>query len=119
MASIGKIESIINGVPAALRVPLLDAFREVLKMRFGRAGNNVPAENFTGGYYETTTPSTPGEEFSIAHGFGKAPYLAQSVLQLGAGWQQVPLTATKAPDSKRVYLSSTVADAPVTIYLEA
>lgn len=67
-----------------------------------------------------TTPSTPDEAFSVVHGLPNAPYLLLPVLPLDvAGGQIVPLTVTQAADEARVYLSSSVADAPVTFFVES
>ena len=94
-------------------------------LRFGHpdadlmaAGRNA-MENFGGGFMQATTPATPGTEFSIAHNFGRAPYLAIPVLPLDmVGAQLVPLTVSRAADDKRIYLSSTVANAPIVIAVE-
>lgn len=67
-----------------------------------------------------TTPSTPDEEFSIQHRIGKIPYNLIPCLPLSdIGGQLVPLRVTRAADAMRVYLSSSVADAPITVFLEA
>lgn len=119
MASLSVIEAEANRLPAAIRTAIVNCFREVLKLRWGRSGHNVRSENFVGGFYESETASVAGTEFSIEHGFGKAPYLLVPVLPLGVGWQLVPLEVTKAPDAKRIYLKSTVESAPVAMYVEA
>lgn len=119
MASLALIEAEVNSMPATLRVPLMNAFREALKMRFGRGTPGARAENFSAGYFQAVTPSTPGEEFSVPHSFGTAPYLAKIVIPLSAsGWSDVPLTTTRAADAKRAYFSSSVADATILLYME-
>ena len=66
------------------------------------------------------TPSTPDEEFSILHGIGTIPYNLIPCLPLDAvNARLVDLTVTRAADIKRVYLSSSVADAPITVFVEA
>ncbi len=67
-----------------------------------------------------TTPSTPFEEFSIPHGIGTTPYNLIPCLPLdGVGGRMVDLSVTRAADVQRVYLSSSVADAPITVFVEA
>lgn len=66
-----------------------------------------------------TTPSTPGETFTVAHGLNRIPYAAYPVLPLNVqGAQLVPLTTVQPADSKKLYLSSTVADAPIYLMVE-
>lgn len=66
-----------------------------------------------------TTASTPGDMFAIPHGIGRVPYTAYPVLPLDVeGAQFVPLTVAHAADAKQIYLSSTVADAPVYLMVE-
>lgn len=119
MASLALIEAEVNSLPPPLRVGLMNAFREALKSRFGRGTPGASAENFFGGFFQAVTPSTPGDEFSVPHTFGTAPYLAIGVLPLSAGgWSTVPLTTTKAADAKRAYFSSSVANATILLYME-
>lgn len=67
-----------------------------------------------------TTPATPDEEFSIVHNIGSIPYNLIPCLPLDtAGAMLVDLTVTRAADIQRVYLSSSVADAPITVFVEA
>lgn len=67
-----------------------------------------------------TTPATPDEEFSIVHNIGTVPYNLIPCLPLdGVGGMLVDLTVTRAADLQRVYLSSSVANAPITVFVEA
>lgn len=67
-----------------------------------------------------TTSATPNGEFSILHGLSTIPYNLIPCLPLdGVGGMLVDLTVTRAADEKRVYLSSSVADAPITVFVEA
>lgn len=122
MAQIGAIESELGSLPPNMRGPLINAFRAFLRvLRFGRATNAQASENFAAGFYTATTPAVAGTEFSIAHGFGvgRVPYLLIPVLDVTTALlQAVPLTVTRAADDKRVYLSSSVASAPIVVYLE-
>lgn len=76
-------------------------------------------ENVGGGFFHVTTHATPGSEFTIPHGFGRIPYLLLPVLPLDVvGSQLVPLTVNRAADDKRIYLTSSVASAPITVAVE-
>lgn len=122
MADLGTIEQEINSLPAAIRPTMLRIFRAFMKdMRFGHPKGEQPdpMTNFGGGFFHGTTPSTPGDEFTIAHGFGRTPYLAFPALRLDAvGSSVVPLTVSRVADDRRVYFTSTEADAPVTLIIE-
>jgi len=122
VADLGTIEAEINALPVALRPIFMRIFRAILKdLRFGHPTGETadPLKNFGGGFFHGTTPSTPGEEFTIAHGFGRKPYLAFPVMRLDAvGSSVVPLTVSTVADDKRVFFTSTEADAPITIVVE-
>lgn len=122
MADLGRALQEINALPTEQRKPWTSILTDVLKnMRFGHPKGDQPdaCVNFGAGFFHGTTPSTPGAEFTIAHGFGRVPYLAFPVLRLDAvGSRIVPLTVTRAADDKRVYLSSTIADAPICLVVE-
>ena len=122
MANFGYVTQEINGLPAALRPIFLRIFQSVLKdLRIGHpTGENPdPLENFGGGFYHTTTPSVAGTELSIAHGFGRTPYLLLPVLPLDVqGAQIVPLTVSRVADDRRLYLTSTIINAPISVWIE-
>lgn len=122
MASLASVEREVNGLPANLRAIFLRIFRPVLKeIRLGHpTGDNPdPAENFGGGFYHTVTAVTPGDEFTIAHGFGRTPYLLIPVLPLDVvNAELVPLSVSRAADDRRIYLKSTVGSAPISVYVE-
>ena len=122
MADLGVITQELNGLPAEYRATFRRIFQAILRdIRFGHpTGNNPdPMTNIGGGFYHTMTPSTPGDEFTISHGFGRVPYLLIPVLPLDTvGAQLVPLTVTRAADDRRIYLSSSVADAPISVAIE-
>ena len=121
MANLGAIENELNGVPAEFRVRLLNAFREVLKMRFGRppAEGRSKAENLPGALVAGRTAATAGEEFSIEHGLNSAPYLWIPLGAFVTNVQSVQLTVSRAPDNRRCYFTSTDEDAPFAVYVEA
>ncbi len=122
MADLGRISSLINSFPVELRPPMLRLFQAFLKdLRFGHSTGSQPDPlmNFAGGFFQATTPHVAGTEFSIAHGFGRTPYLAVPCLPLDqVGASVVPLQVTRAADANRIYLSSTFADTAFTIMCE-
>lgn len=120
MASERYIESLLGSLPADFKRALIPVFSEILtNFRLGHPDDQRRAENLQAYYYRAVTPATPGQEFSIPHGLLKTPYNLVPVLPLEVGYRLVPLTVTRAPDAARVYLSSTVASAPICILLEA
>lgn len=85
-------------------------------------GSNQPSRGANLRWFPltATTPATPNEEFSIVHNIGTIPYNLIPCLPLdGVGGMLVDLTVTRAADIARVYLSSSVADAPITVFVEA
>ena len=120
MASLGLIESKIQGLPTNIRPVVLEIFRAFLKdLRLGHPEDQEPSENFGGHFYEGTTASVANVEFTIAHGFGRKPYLLLPVLPLDvAGAKLVPLKVERVADTKRIFLSSSVTSAPITVLLE-
>lgn len=101
---------------------MLRIFRGFLRdIRFGHPTGEQPdpALNMGGAFFHGTTPATPGETFTIAHGFGRVPYLAVPVLMLDAvGSSTVSLTVAREADDKRVYFTSTEASAPISVFIE-
>lgn len=122
MADLSFVETELKTLPEALRPTFLRVFRAFLKdIRFGHPTGDAsdPMVNMAGGFFHGTTPHTPGDEFSIAHTFGRTPYLALPALRLDAvGSSLVSLTVSRAADDKRVYFTSTEADTPVTLVVE-
>lgn len=122
MADLGAIEGEIKSLPIEMRATMLRIFRLLVKdVRLGHPKGEQPdpALNMGGGFFHGTTPATPGDEFTIAHGFGRVPYLAVPILRLDAiGVSTVPLTVSRAADDKRVYFTSTVASTPVSLFIE-
>lgn len=120
MAQLGGIETDLGSLPSALQVAIKNMFRYVLKQwRFGRPEDGSASENFAAGFFAATTHATPGTEFSIEHGLNIAPYLAINVLDLqSVGYQTVPLEVTRVADKRRIYLKSTVASAPIVLFVE-
>jgi hypothetical protein len=123
MADLGLIETEIKSLPANIQPTMLRIFRAFLKdLKLGHPTGDAardPLVNFGGTFLHGTTPATPGDTVSLPHGFGRVPYLAFPVLRLDSvGSSIVSLTVARAADDKRVYVTSTVANAPFTIVVE-
>lgn len=117
MAVISYIATLLGGIDSDLRRVLLPCFRYVLDN--WRLGDAPRAQNAQWYKIETTTSSVASQEFSVAHGLDALPHWIVPVLNChNVGDQLVPLTVTRAADGQRLYLSSTVASAPITIYVE-
>lgn len=117
MANKGYVDALLNSLEPALKQALKPAFEHVLT--WAALGDQTKATNF--GWYRlsSTTAATAGEEFSVLHGLDVAPSKLIPVLDLTAvGSQLVPLTVSRAPDSKRVYLTSASTSAVFLAYVE-
>lgn len=97
-----------------------EIFTVILKdLRLGHPADATAMTNFGGAFYEVTTAAVAGDEFTIQHQFGRTPYLLLPVLPLDVkGAKLVPLTVSRVADAKRVYLTSTVTSATITVGLE-
>lgn len=120
MSDLGLLAAQVNSLPQEMRPTMLRIITELVKnTRFGHPADMTASTNFGAAFYEATTPSTPGDEFTISHGLGRTPYLLVPVLPLDVeGAQLVPLVVTRVADDNRVYLASSVADAPFTCFIE-
>lgn len=122
MADLGFVEREINALPATLRPVFLRIFQAILKdLRLGHPVREQPdpLTNFGGGFFTGTTAAVANDEFTLAHGFGRTPYLAYPVLCLDTvGSRVLDLQVTRAADDKRIYLSSPIQSADVTIVVE-
>jgi hypothetical protein len=122
MADVGNVETMLAGLSDADERRLFNAvFKYILKagLRFGRATDGDAAENFGGGFFAATTPAIANEEFTVAHTFGRTPYLLIPVLPLDTvNAKIVRLHTSRAADSHRIYLKSPDTDAAVFFYLE-
>lgn len=107
MASFGFVESLLGGLEATIKRPLLEAFRYVVSNgRFGPAAHQTKSESFQAYYLESTSADSTSE-FSILHGMGRTPYLAVPVLPLDlVGARTIPLEVTRAADAQRVYVKT-------------
>lgn len=122
MSDLGRILQEINGLPTEQRKLFTSIFTDVVKnTRFGHPTGDArdPCVNFAGGFFHAVTPANAGDEFTIAHGFGRTPYLAIPVLLLDTvGSSTVSLTVSRAADANRMYFTSTEENVPVSLYAE-
>lgn len=124
MADLGVIESDLQGLTNEKDKPLWKRImRELVKtISFGpvdavegqRASTNLRG-HLVG---PVTTPAVANTEFSVAHRFASAPYLVLPVLPNETDAEIVPLKWTRAWDANRIYLSSSVTDAMIYLYVE-
>lgn len=120
MATPGYIESLTGTLEADLRLAFKRVFDYVLRnLRFGPVAHQTRTENFQAYYYTATTPATANQEFSIAHGLGRVPYVLIPVLSLDSINQSiVPLTVSRAADASRLYLASSSTSAAIAVMVE-
>jgi len=120
MASKGYVATLLNPLEATVKKALGSVFDYTLdSWRFGPVTHQKRSENVQAYYANSTTPGTPNEEFSIVHGLGVTPYLVLPVLALDqVGAKVVRLTNARAPDNRRVYLSSPDVDSAFTVLIE-
>jgi len=121
MASLSRAKSLLAGIEPNLYRQLSSVLDTILSsLSFGQPTSGESAGNHAAVYLSGTTHATPSTEFTIAHGLPNAPYLAIPVLPLGEeGAKMVPLTVTRVADGDFIYLSSSVADAPIRLMVEA
>lgn len=116
------IESKLQGLPEALRQPLKEIFTELTRnLRYGHPLGEQPdpCMNFAAGFFTGTTAAIANDEFSIAHNFGRVPYLAFPILALDTVGSTTPvLRVTRAADDKRVYLSSPTVNTDLVLVIE-
>lgn len=121
MASIGYLESLLNTLPQALKVPMVAFTREAFKtLNFGAPQSTAKAAtNFHGNLVPLTTAANSGDEVAVAHGLGRVPRTLFNLVGLDTvNATLVPLTVTRAADATYLYLSSPVTDAATWVYVE-
>jgi hypothetical protein len=120
MANAGYVASLVGSLDAATKRVLNDVFTYVLQnLRLGRPVHQGRAENLQLYFLSGRTATVAGTEFSIAHGMGSAPYLVIPVLDVQTvNAEIVPLGVPRAADASRIYLSSSVEDAPFMVLVE-
>lgn len=120
MANPAYIESLTGGLPAEHRLAWKRVADYLLRnLRLGPVSHQGRSENLQAYYYTATTPATANEEFSIAHGLGRIPYVLLPVLSLESVNQQiVPLAVSRAADASRIYLKSASTSAAIAVLVE-
>jgi hypothetical protein len=120
MANASYVESLVGNLPPEHRLAWKRAMDYVLNnLRLGPVANQVRSENLQAYYLTATTPATALQEFSVAHGLGRIPYVLVPVLSLDSINQQiVPLSVSREADAQRVYLKSSSTSAAVAFLVE-
>lgn len=120
MANPAYIESLTAGLDSPTRLAFKRVFDYVLRnLRFGPVVHQDRTENLQAYYLSSTTPATANEEFTIAHGLARTPYVLIPVLGLDAvNSQIVPLTVSRAADEYRIYLKSSSTSAAIAVMVE-
>jgi hypothetical protein len=120
MADPAYVQSLLGPLPVEQRSVWRRVWEYVLgNLHFGPVAHQTRLTNFQAYYLAGTTPAAANEEFTIAHGLGRAPYVLLPALALDAiGGQMVPLKVTRAADASRVYLSSPTTSAAIWIVVE-
>lgn len=117
MASVGYVKTLLNKLPADLRVvfePIVDEM-----MSLNRIGDSDKAQNFAWFATEFTTHAIANTEFTVEHGLAAAPSrFIPSVKLDTVNSQLVPLVVSRAADAKRAYFKSSVAGATVSGHFE-
>ena len=117
MASKGQVDLLLNSLPTEEKKVLSEVFRYVLS--WFALGTTPKAENFAWYRVTGTTHVDTNTEFSIAHGMDHAPQNLIPIVDLTAvNSQLVPLTVTRAPDARRIYLKSVSTNVTFCCYLE-
>lgn len=105
MASKGYVDSLLNRLDPEIKQTLQPAFHHV--MDTWQIGSGTKAANAQWYRFTSTTASDANAEFSIEHGLDQIPVQVFPVLDLSQVNSVMPtLTVTRAPDARRVYLSS-------------
>ena len=120
MANPSYVESLLGSLDRDLRATFKRVFDYVLRnLRFGPAAHQTRCENLQAYYLTSTTPAVANQEFSIAHGLARAPYLLIPVLPLDqTNARIVPLKMTRTADVSRIYLSSPSTSAAIYVLVE-
>lgn len=111
------MESLLNRLKEDVKAPVIEAFRYVLPSL--RLGGNTKATNFAWVRIEGVTSSNAGTEFSVLHGLDGAPSKLIPIVDLSViNSQLVPLVVSRAPDARRIYLTSSSTGATFSAYVE-
>jgi len=97
-------EALFGGLEATTKRALVGFVRYALPNgKFGPPSHQAKSESFAAYWLESTTGASTGE-FSIQHGLGRAPYVAQVFLRLDSSGGMFPLLEVSRPaDAQRLY----------------
>ena len=120
MADASYIKSLFGGTPDAVKKAAEQAFTYLLgNLKLGAPDDARRSANFQWYWFSGTTSSTANQEFSIAHGLGREPYVAIPVLPLqSVGARTVDLQVSRAADASRMYFKSSSTSAAFTVLVE-
>lgn len=124
MSDLGIVESEIQGLANDADKPIWKRiFREVVKRGAFGAVDAVAGQkasvNFKGHLLgPITTPAIANTEFTVAHSFGVTPYLVLQVLPNETDAELIPLKWSRAWDSHRIYVKSSVTGKVFYLYCE-
>ena len=120
MANASYVASLVGNLPAEHKLAWKRVADYVLaNLRFGPVAHQTRTENLQAYYLTATTPATANQEFSIAHGLHRTPYVLLPVLSLDSVNQAiVPLSVSRAADDYRVYLKSSSTSAAIAVMVE-
>jgi hypothetical protein len=120
MATPGYIDSLIGALDKDVKLALKRIFEYVLRnLRLGPVAHQEKSENLQAYYLLSTTAAEANQEFSVAHGLGRVPYVVVPVLSLDSVNQQiVPLRVSRAADASRIYLASSSTSAAIAMLVE-
>lgn len=118
MATKAYVDQLLNALDPMIRGPIRQSIFYLMdNWRIGDSARAVNAQ-----WYQVAgrTNAIANAEFALRHGIGSTPKWLIPVLDVTAqNAQLVPLTVSRSSDVNYVYLKSSVADAPFTVYLEA
>ena len=120
MADSGQVKALIGGLESDVRKALTQVFEYVLgDIRVGLPGHQRRSTNLRWVQLEGVTASTPGQEFTMAHGLGRVPSVIFPALDVSGVNRTMPdLTVSRAADANRLYFTSQTAGATFTIFVE-
>lgn len=117
MSQKGIIDLNVNALPQDIRYPIRQSLYEI--MDNFRIGSGSKSENGQLYRFDSTTPGTANQEFTISHGLGTAPSQLIPVLSLNEVGAMLPtLSVSRAADSQFIYLKSSSTGVAFTVLVE-
>jgi hypothetical protein len=117
MASKGYIATLLNRLDPEVKQTLIPAFDHLLDT--WKLGTGVKAANAAWYRFSSTTAADANTEFSIEHGLNQVPTQVVPFLDLSQVNSALPsLTVSRAPDTRRIYLSSPSTSVVFSVFVE-